>query len=202
STASPCGWSRTTRNGGPYRSKRMADEGVSRGPAAAAAAALGRLAGAGSRALTETLGGAERTRVVVLLAAVLALSSADASTVGASATHLRHDLHISNTDVGLLVSVTSLVAAIASLPFGALADRVRRTRVLGATITLWAVAMIWSATVSTFGELLLSRVFLGAVTASAGPLVASLVGDFFPPGERARIYGYVLAGELAGAGFG
>jgi len=152
--------------------------------------------------LTGALGGPERARVILLLAGVLALSSADATTVGAAAAPLRSSLHISNTDIGLLVSVTSLVAAVASLPFGALADRVRRTRVLGATITLWAVAMIWSATVSTFGELLLSRVFLGAVTASAGPLVASLVGDFFPPGERARIYGYVLAGELAGAGFG
>src|SRR5207302_1922561 len=180
STTSPCGWSRTARTGAPYRSKRIADEGVSRRAAAPAAAAGGRPAGAGSRALTETLGGAERTRVVVLLAAVLALSSADASTVGASATHLRHDLHISNTDVGLLVSVTSLVAAIASLPFGVLADRVRRTWTLGFVIVLWGAAMIWSATVPDFGQLLVARLALGAVTAAAGPFVASLLGDYFP----------------------
>jgi MFS family permease len=138
----------------------------------------------------------------VLLAAVLALSSADASTVGASATPLRHALHISNTDIGLLVSVTSLVAAFASLPFGVLADRVRRTWTLGAAIVLWGGAMIWSATVSTFGELLFTRMLLGGVTAAAGPLVASLVGDFFPAYERGRIYGYILAGELVGAGVG
>src|SRR5205823_1091068 len=101
-------------------------DSAGRRPAAAAAAALGRLAGAGSRAMTRALGGAERTRVIILLASVLALSSADASTVGASATQLRHALHINNTDVGLLVAVTSLVAAVASLPFGVLADRVRR----------------------------------------------------------------------------
>jgi len=154
------------------------------------------------RAVTHTLGGAERTRVILLLACVLALSSADASTVGAAAAPLRSSLHISNTDIGLLVSVTSLIAAVASLPFGVLADHVRRTRLLGATITLWAVAMFWSATVSSFGELLLTRVFLGAVTASAGPLVASLIGDYFESSERSRIYGYVLAGELAGAGVG
>jgi len=154
------------------------------------------------RVVTHALGGAERTRVIVLLAGVLALSSADASTVGAAAAPLRSSLHISNTDIGLLVSVTSIVAALASLPFGMLADHVRRTRVLGATITLWAVAMFWSATVSSFGELLLTRVFLGAVTASAGPLVASLIGDYFPSSERSRIWGYVLAGELAGSGVG
>jgi MFS family permease len=140
--------------------------------------------------------------VILLLAAVLALSSADTATVGASATPLRNALHITNTDVGLLVTVTSLVAAVASLPFGVLADRVRRTWTLGAAIVLWGAAMIWSAVVPTFGDLLLARVFLGGVTAAAGPLVASLIGDYFPAAERGRIYGYVLAGELAGAGVG
>src|ERR1700693_6237067 len=113
--------------------------------------------------------GAERPRIVVLLASVLALSSADASTVGASASQLRNSLHITNTDIGLLVSVTAIVAAAASLPFGVLADRVRRTRLLGAAIVLWGVAMICSATVPSFGQLLVARLFLGAVTAAAGP---------------------------------
>ena len=169
---------------------------------AIAAASIGGMGRASGRALENALGGAERTRVIVLLAAVLALSSADTSTVGASATSLRDALHISNTDVGLLVTVTSLVAAMASLPFGVLADRVRRTWTLGGAIVLWGAAMIWSAVVPTFDDLLLARLFLGGVTAAAGPLVASLVGDYFPAAERGRIYGYVLAGELAGAGVG
>jgi MFS family permease len=173
-----------------------------RSAAAAAAGAAGRSARAFARALTEAIGGAERTRIVLLLASVLALSSADASTVGASATQLRHALHINNTDVGLLVAVTSLVAAVASVPFGVLADRVRRTRVLAIAILLWGVAMIWSATVPTFGRLLLARLALGAVTAAAGPFVASLVGDYFPGSDRGRIYGFILAGELVGAGVG
>jgi MFS family permease len=173
-----------------------------RGALGGAGALVGKLGRATSRSVTARLGGAERTRVVVLLASVLALSSADASTVGAAAGPLRDALHISNTDIGLLVTVTSLVAALASLPFGVLADRVRRTWVLGGAIVLWGAAMIWSAAVSSFGELLLARVFLGGVTAAAGPLVASLVGDYFPSYERGRIYGYILAGELAGAGVG
>jgi predicted MFS family arabinose efflux permease len=174
-------------------------EAGGRGRVALAFVAVGR---AGARALTNALGGAERTRVILLLAAVLGMSSADAATVGAAATPLRHALGINNTDIGLLVTVTSLVAAVASLPFGVLADRVRRTWTLGAAIVLWGAAMIWSATVSSFGELLLTRVFLGGVTAAAGPLVASLVGDYFASSERGRIYGYILAGELAGAGIG
>jgi MFS family permease len=165
-------------------------------------ATLGRLAAAGTSAFTQALGGKHNARVIVLLAAVLGLSSADASTVGASATELRHALHINNTDIGLLVAVTSVVAAVASVPFGVLADRMRRTWTLGIAITLWGAAMIWSATAATFGELLLARLALGGVTAVAGPFVSSLVGDYFPGAERGRVWGFILAGELVGAGVG
>ncbi|HKU56278.1 MAG TPA: MFS transporter [Gaiellaceae bacterium] len=167
------------------------------------AAALGSAAASAfARRLTVALGGAERTRVIVVLAAVLGLSGADAATVGASASELRHGLHITNTDIGLLVAVSSLIGAVATLPFGVLADRVTRTRVLGATIVLWGGAMLWSATATNFDDLLLARLFLGAVTASAGPMVASLVGDWFGSWERGRIYGVILAGEYIGAGAG
>ena len=180
----------------------MADESTGRRAVGVAAAAAGRLGRAGGRALTTALGGRERTRVILLLAAVLALASADTATVGASAIQLRHDLGINNTDVGLLVTVTSLIAAAASLPFGVLADRVTRTRVLGGAIVLWGAAMIWSATAPTFGQLLVARLFLGAVTAAAGPIVASLVGDWFAASERGRVYSYVLSGEFIGAAIG
>jgi len=156
----------------------------------------------GSEQLSDTLGGALRTRVIIVLAAVLALSSADVVTVGASATQLRNDLSIGNTEIGLLVAVSSLVGALASVPFGVLADRFRRTLTLSAAIVLWGVAMIWSATASSYGELLLTRLFLGAVTAAAGPCIGSLVGDYFAGSERGRIYGFILSGELLGAGFG
>ena len=155
-----------------------------------------------SRQLTTTLGGPARTRVIVILAAVLALSSADASTVGASASELRSAMHIGNSEIGLLVAVTALVGAIFSVPFGVLVDRFHRVGLLVGALLLWGVAMLASASVSTFGALLVVRLFLGAVTAVAGPAVASLVGDYFPSGERGKIYGYILGGELVGAGVG
>lgn len=162
----------------------------------------GRLAATTERHLDEVLGGPERRRIILVMAAVLALNSADSSTVGASATQLRHALHIDNTDIGLLVAVSSLVAAVASVPFGMVADRLKRTRVLGVTIVAWGVAMVWSATANTFSDLLTARLFLGIGTAAAGPIVASLVGDYFGGEERGRIYSYILTGELAGAGVG
>lgn len=168
--------------------------------------AVGRAARRGARTargkLVPVLGGRTRTRVIIVLACVLALSSADTATVGAAASELRRSLTIGTFDIGLLVTVTAVVGAVFALPFGVLADKLRRTWILGASIVLWGIAMIWSATAGTFGELLLSRLALGGVTAVAGPVVASLVGDWFAASERGQIYSYILTGELLGAGLG
>src|SRR5579875_1509279 len=166
------------------------------------AARIRRSSALARRQLVVAVGGPARTRVVVLLACVLALASADTATVGASAVELRRALHIDNTDIGLLISVSSLVAAVFSLPLGAMADRARRTWLLAFALLTWGGVMLWSAAAASFGQLLLSRLALGAVTAASGPVVASLVGDWFPAHERSRIYGFILTGELLGAGAG
>jgi MFS family permease len=153
-------------------------------------------------AIERVVGGPARTRVVVLFACVLALESADLAAVGAAGPQLRDALHISNTQLGLLAAISTLVGALATVPCGALSDRVKRVNLLAATIGLWGIAMLVSAMASSYPWLLLSRVGLGAVTAAAGPAVASLTGDFFAADERGRIYGYILSGELLGAGFG
>lgn len=180
--------------------------GRGRSPFRDAAHTAGHAARVGANAarsrLTVTLGGPTRTQIVTVLAGVLALSSADVATVGASAIELRQHLHIDNTDIGLLVAVSSVVGAVAAVPFGMLADRVRRTWTLSVAIVAWGVAMLWSATADSFGRLLLARLALGVVTAAAGPVVASLVGDYFPGRERGRIYSFILTGELVGAGIG
>lgn len=161
-----------------------------------------RVTGFVARRIEDSFGGPARTRVILIFGAVWALSSADSATVGASATVLRHALHIDNADIGLLVGVNSVVGAIASIPFGVLADRMRRTTTLGLSIALWGACMVWSATASSFSYLLLTRLCLGIATASAGPVVASMLGDWFASAERGRIYSYVLTGELLGAGVG
>lgn len=152
--------------------------------------------------LQEVVGGPARLRVVVLLACVLALDSADKATVGATAVQLERALDIGNTEVGLLVTVSTAVGAVATLPVGALTDRVNRTRLLAGAILVWSAAMVVSGLSTSFLMLLITRIALGAVVATAGPAVASLTGDLFPAAERGRIYGFILSGELIGTGIG
>jgi MFS family permease len=154
------------------------------------------------RRLDALAGGAARRRVVLTLAAVLALDSADKAVIGAAATQLQHGLHIGRTQIGLLLAVSSLVGAVATVPFGILVDRSRRVRILAIAVSLWGVAMLASAAATGYLFLLLAQLGLGAVTAVAGPAIASLLGDYVPPRDRARVYGLVLSGELVGAGIG
>lgn len=180
----------------------MASEGVPAAVARASARAL-RWAWARIRGqVVVAVGGPARARVILLFGAVLALNSADTATIGAAAPQLEQALHIGNTKIGLLSSVTLLVGALFVLPVGLLVDRIRRMPLLAISIVLWSLASLVSGLAGSYGTLLLTRLALGAVTATAGPAIASLTGDYFPAAERGRVYAYILGGEIAGTAAG
>jgi predicted MFS family arabinose efflux permease len=154
------------------------------------------------RPLEDLAGGQARLKVIVLLACVLALDAADKATVGAVATPLEAALHVGNLQIGWLVTASTAVAAVMTLPFGALVDRVPRVRLLAIALAAWSLTMLASGAAPSYPMLLLSRLALGVIAAAASPGVTSLTGDFFQPAERGRIFGYVLAGELLGVALG
>ena len=150
----------------------------------------------------EVAGGSARLQIIAVLAAVLGLDTAQLGTLSAVSDRLKDAFDIGNTQIGLLLAVTSFIGAIATLPMGILADRMRRQTILIVAVLIWAAAMILSGTATSYFYLLGTRLFLGAVTAVAWPCAASLNGDFFPARDRASIYGLILSGELIGAGVG
>ena len=131
-----------------------------------------------------------------MLALVVGLQAADISTVGALVVPLTRALHINNFHVGLLVTVSTGVGALATLMAGPFADRTNRIRLLWVTLLLRSAAMALSALSPSYGRLLECRVVLGAGVAVSGPVVASLMGDYFAPAERGRVYGMALAGMV------
>lgn len=162
-----------------------------------------RLAGGAARGrLVRTVGGSARARVIGLFGAALALNGADTATIGAAAPQLEQALHIGNAGIGLLSSVALLAGAAFVIPVGALVDRVKRIPLLSASILVWSTASLASAFAGSYGELLLTRLALGAATATAGPAIASLTGDYFPARERGRVYAFILGGEIAGTAAG
>jgi MFS family permease len=155
--------------------------------------------------VVRRVGGTARARVICIFGLVLALNGADASTVGAIAPQLAHAFHgttIGTGRIGLLSSVSLLVGAVGTIPVGLLVDRIKRIPMLSVSIVLWSIASLLSAFAGSYGALLLTRLLLGLVVATAGPAIASLTGDYFPAQERGKIYAYILGGEIAGTAFG
>ena len=155
--------------------------------------------------VVRRVGGAARARVIVVFGLVLALNGADNSTVGAIAPQLKDAFHpsvIGTGKIGLLSSVSLLVGAIATIPVGFFVDRVKRIPLLAISIVLWSIASLLSAFAGSYSSLLLTRLLLGVVVATAGPAIASLTGDYFPAKERGKIYAYIIGGEIAGTAFG
>jgi MFS family permease len=170
---------------------------------AAGAGRAARWAGRAVRGrMVRAAGGPARARVIALFGAVLALNGADAATIGAVAPQLEDALHIGNTEIGLLSSVALLAGAVFVIPVGMLVDRFKRIPLLSASIVLWSIASLFGAFASSYAHLLATRLALGAVTATAGPAIASLLGDYFAARERGRVYAYVLGGEIAGSAAG
>jgi len=152
--------------------------------------------------LSTHFGGAERARVIVTLAAVLALDGADKGSVGVMAGPLQEAFHIGKTDFGLLLTVSLGATACATFVFGSFVDRTNRVHLLAWTTACWGAAIALSAFATSDRFLLLTRIALGAIAASAAPAVASLIGDYFPTEKRGGVYSSVLGGEVLGSGAG
>lgn len=131
---------------------------------------------------------------------MLALSSADRGIIGVLAPDLKRAFHVGNGDIGLLAAAFSIVSAVATLPVGVLTDRWNRSRMLGISVLLWAVAMGASGFAVSFAMLFVCRLGLGVVTATGGPTLLSLTGDLFPRRQRGQVLGMIRTGDLLGTG--
>jgi predicted MFS family arabinose efflux permease len=152
--------------------------------------------------LVRLLGGRARARVVLCLSSVLALSTADGGMLGALAAQLEQAFGLAHARFGIVVGAASATGAFAAPIAGLLADRRSRVRILAVAIGVGASSMAVSGLATGYWFLFFSRLALGAALAASVPFVTSLVGDFFPPAERARAYGVILTGELIGSGVG
>ena len=149
--------------------------------------------------LLAMAGDRRQLRTIVLLAAALALAAGDQTVVGAVAPDMKAALDIGNTEVGLLITAASLLGAATTLPFGLLADRVARVRLLAICVLAWSAAVGFAGAAASYLMILFAQLALGAGIGAATPLVASLTGDLFPAAQRGRVYALILSGEFLGA---
>ncbi|MGI9168714.1 MAG: MFS transporter, partial [Caulobacteraceae bacterium] len=114
---------------------------------------------------------------------------------------IRGDLHISDTQVGLLQGLAfALIYSLAGLPLGRLADILPRRSVILAGVLVWTAATVACGLSRSLGALFAARVFVGVGEAALAPAAMSMITDLFPSHRRGTAIGVFVMGMVVGGG--
>jgi len=141
-------------------------------------------------------------RVLAILALINFVNFADRMVIVPLFPLLRADFPVRDAELGALQTALQIVLALGTIPFGLLADRISRTRIIAAGVIFWSLATFLTGLAGTFAMLLLSRALVGMGEAVYGPSAQSIISSVFPPQTRARALAIFAAGMLIGGAGG
>jgi MFS family permease len=137
---------------------------------------------------------------LVVLFAINLMNFFDRQIIGGVGEGIRREWALSDTALGLLGTVFTLLYAFVGLPLGRLSDRKERRRILAAGVFAWSVLTAASGIVRSFAQLVVARLGVGVGEATCSPASTSLLGDLFPAGQRARAMAIWMLGLPLGLG--
>ena len=135
------------------------------------------------------------------LAATVMLETGERGSLSQAADGIQKQFHVNDFWIGALPTALTLVGTVGSIPFGHLADRVKRTALLAGAMALWTLIIGLNALAPTFIFLFVVRLGVGVVEAN-GPASISLLSDYYPVKERAKRIGLYNSGALLGSALG
>lgn len=103
---------------------------------------------------------------------------------------------------GSIPTAAAIAGMIVAVPAGYLADRYRRTRMIGLVVIAWSVITVASGGAVSFAMFYITRIVLGAAENVNSPVSGSLIGDYYPPRSRDRAFGWVRLTVYAGTAVG
>ena len=101
--------------------------------------------------------------------------------------------------LGMVFLVTYMLSAPA---LGWLSDRFSRWIIIGICVILWSLASGASGLATTFGILVITRVFVGIGEGGYGPAAPTILADLFPIENRGRILAIFCAAIPVGSALG
>jgi MFS family permease len=107
---------------------------------------------------------------------------------------IKDEFGLDDTQVGVLASAFVLVAALAGIPLGRLADRVPRAAVAGWGLFVWSAFTAAGGLLTSFWGFLASRVGVGVGESSYAPATGSLLSDLYPSERRSRAHSLFMLG--------
>src|SRR5438128_9513295 len=158
-------------------------------------------AGQANLIIPPVVGGYARY-VLALMVGINLLNYMDRWVAASAGPLIEKELHISDSEFGLLGTAFLLVYAIAALPFGYWGDRGVRKTVIGVGVTIWSIATLFTGFARTYAQLFLSRAVVGIGEASYYPAGTSLLSDYFPKEQRGRVMSVWGAGSTIGIALG
>jgi MFS family permease len=138
----------------------------------------------------------------LLLAAAVFINFVDRGNLATAAPVLATELHLSATQIGILLSSFYWTYAVSQLGAGWLAERYPVQRVIAAGFALWCVATILTGFASTFAALLALRLILGLGESVAFPCSSKMLAENVSIDRRGRSNGAIAIGLALGPAFG
>jgi MFS family permease len=86
------------------------------------------------------------------------------------------------------------------IPFGRLADRVSRKRMIAVGLAIWSLFSGLTGFADSFWSIFFCRLMVGVGEATLGPAALSLIGDYFPPRMRATVNSVYSSAIALGGG--
>ncbi|HME13383.1 MAG TPA: MFS transporter [Candidatus Acidoferrum sp.] len=141
-------------------------------------------------------------RILLLLALSVFLNYIDRSNLSVAAPLLKDELHISASQLGVLLSAFFWTYAACQLASGWLVDRFDVKWVFVAGFFLWSVATAVTGLLHSFAALLAVRVMLGMGESVAYPSYSKIIAGHFPENRRGFANSMVSAGLYLGPAVG
>jgi MFS family permease len=140
--------------------------------------------------------------VVLLLAAALFINYVDRGALPTAAHLIQSDLHLSESQLGILLSAFFWTYASLQIPVGWLGERYGAHRVLAAGLAIWAAATMLTGVASGFALLLGLRLMLGLGESAAFPCASKILAEAVPATGLGTANGIVAFAYLFGPAVG
>lgn len=141
-----------------------------------------------------------RAWLLFLLAVINMLNLADRQGMASSAPALKADLHLSDTQLGIIQGFGFAVFyTLLGLPIARLCERRSRTRIVALGVGAFAICVALCSQARNFAHILLARIGVGVGDAAFATPVGSLTGDHYPPHKRTVATTLVWLGGPVGA---
>jgi len=138
---------------------------------------------------------------LVLLMVVYILNFLDRTIIYLLFPLIKKEMDFSDTQLALLGTTSFVIFyTLLGIPFGRMADRGSRTKIIAIGVIVWSVFSGMTAFANGFWTLFFCRVMVGVGEATLGPAAISLLSDFFPPTKRATVTSIYSMGIAIGAG--